>query len=204
MTLAEIARILDAAIECCPEKESMEITGVYASDLMSDVLALTTPGGILLTGLANAQSIVTAVVAEVAAVLYLRGKRPEDGVLEFVKKKGIPVLTCGLSMYEACGRMYRAERCPPATPGATMSDDSGFALREKSFIKGGDFSHAGQVSTSIKSMLKGMSFPASVIRRVVIATYEAEMNVVVYADEAEVTFEATPQAVTVTLRRRGA
>jgi serine/threonine-protein kinase RsbT len=84
-----------------------------------------------------------------------------------------------------------------------MSDSAEVVLREQFSVKGGDFGHAGQVSTTIKSMLKQIGFPAPVIRRVAIATYEAEMNVVVYANEAVVTFEATPNVITVTLEDRG-
>jgi serine/threonine-protein kinase RsbT len=84
-----------------------------------------------------------------------------------------------------------------------MSDDADVVLREEFSVRGGDFGHAGEVSTTIKSMLKQIGFPSDVVRRVAIATYEAEMNVVVYADEATVTFEATPKAIRVTLRDKG-
>lgn len=84
-----------------------------------------------------------------------------------------------------------------------MSDGQDIVLKEEFSIKGGDFGHAGEVSTTIKSMLKQIGFPSDVIRRVAIATYEAEMNVVVYADEARVTFEATPSVITVTLADKG-
>jgi hypothetical protein len=48
----------------------------------------------------------TAEVADVVAVTYVRGKRPENGVVELARQKGMPLLTCGLSMFEACGRLY--------------------------------------------------------------------------------------------------
>jgi len=84
-----------------------------------------------------------------------------------------------------------------------MSDSADIVLREEFSVRGGDFGHAGEVSTTIKAMLKQIGFPSDVVRRVAIATYEAEMNVVVYADEAIVTFEATPTVITVTLADRG-
>jgi anti-sigma regulatory factor (Ser/Thr protein kinase) len=84
-----------------------------------------------------------------------------------------------------------------------MSDDAKVVLREHFAVKGGDFGRAGEVSTTIKSMLKQIGFPPSVVRRVAIATYEAEMNVVVYAQAAEVTFEATPHEIRVILEDRG-
>jgi hypothetical protein len=48
----------------------------------------------------------TADVADVAAVAYVRGKRPENGTVELAKQKDIPLLACGLAMFEACGRMF--------------------------------------------------------------------------------------------------
>jgi hypothetical protein len=104
--LEDVARLLGAEFECCEDLAGMEIRSVCASDLMSDVLAFGTPGAVLLTGLTNAQSIMTAVVADVSVVVYVRGKRPEPGVVDLARQKGIPVLTCELSMFEACGRMH--------------------------------------------------------------------------------------------------
>ena len=106
MTLGDVARVLEAEFACCAHEESMEIERVCASDMMSDVLAFSTPGGLLLTGLTNAQSIMTAAVADVAAIVYVRAKRPRSAVVELAKAKGIPVLTCPLSMFEACGRLF--------------------------------------------------------------------------------------------------
>jgi len=84
-----------------------------------------------------------------------------------------------------------------------MSDDPEIMLRERVSIQGGDFGRAGRVSTTIKSMLKQIGFPAPLIRRVAIATYEAEINVVVYADRADVTFEVTPTVIRVILEDEG-
>ena len=84
-----------------------------------------------------------------------------------------------------------------------MTEEHKVVLREEFSVTGRDFGHAGSVSTTIKSMLKQIGFPADVVRRIAIATYEAEMNVVVYADHATVTFEVTPEAITVTLADKG-
>lgn len=105
MKLEDVAQLLGAKFECCDDKGGMDITSVCASDLMSDVLAFSTSGAVLLTGLTNAQSIMTASVADVSAIVYVRGKRPEPGNVDLAEQKGIPVLTCGLSMFEACWRM---------------------------------------------------------------------------------------------------
>ncbi len=73
---------------------------------MSDVLAFSVPGSLLLTGLVNAQSVRTADVAEIKALVYVRGKKPTAEALQLAQEKGIPVLASDLTMYEACGRLY--------------------------------------------------------------------------------------------------
>jgi len=70
-------------------------------------------------------------------------------------------------------------------------------------IQGKDFLDAGLVSTQIKGILKDLGIDAALIRRVAIATYEAEMNVVMYAHEAIVNLLVTPEAISITVNDRG-
>ncbi|MCP2520223.1 anti-sigma regulatory factor [Candidatus Aminicenantes bacterium AC-335-B20] len=75
---------------------------------------------------------------------------------------------------------------------------------EHSFvIKGKDFGNAGNVSTKIKDLLKEIGIPPSIIRRVAIATYEAEMNVVMYANHGTLNFALTPQKIEIVVDDRG-
>jgi predicted transcriptional regulator len=77
-----------------------------ASDLMSDVLAFSRTGALLLTGLVTIQTIQTAFIAEIGAVVFVRGKRPGEEVITLAREKHIPVLATPYSMYEACGILY--------------------------------------------------------------------------------------------------
>ncbi len=70
-------------------------------------------------------------------------------------------------------------------------------------IKGGDFGNAGRVSTKIKEMLKEIGIDSSIIRRVAIATYEAEMNVVMYAYHGMLNFTLTPQQIKIIVDDEG-
>lgn len=108
MRLSEIAHLL-----CCEvfsEDGSLDSPVEYgcASDLMSDVLAFSRTGSLLLTGLVNVQTVQTAFIAEISAVVFVRGKRPDENVLRCGRDKGIPLLGTPYSMYEACGILYRA------------------------------------------------------------------------------------------------
>jgi predicted transcriptional regulator len=79
-----------------------------ASDLMSDVLAFSQSEALLLTGLVNLQTIQTAHIAELNGIVIVRGKKPDQAVIESANAKGIPLLGTPYSMYEACGILYRA------------------------------------------------------------------------------------------------
>jgi predicted transcriptional regulator len=77
-----------------------------ASDLMSDVLAFSRSGAVLLTGLVNEQTKHTAFIAEISAIVFVRGKHPAASVIALANEKRIPVLGTPYSMYEACGKLY--------------------------------------------------------------------------------------------------
>ena len=62
-------------------------------------------------------------------------------------------------------------------------------------IHGGDLANAGRVSTEIKDLLKRMGISPEFVRRVAIVSYEAEMNVVMYAQHAVLALTVTPSAV---------
>jgi predicted transcriptional regulator len=79
-----------------------------ASDLMSDVLAFSKADALLLTGLVNVQTIQTAHIAEINAIIFVRGKTPDETVIASAEGKKIPLLGTPYSMYEACGLLYRA------------------------------------------------------------------------------------------------
>jgi citrate lyase beta subunit len=80
----------------------LECLRVFASDLMSDVLTSAEPGSFLLTGLANTHVISTCRVADVAAVVFVQGKRPDSAVVEQARAKGLPLIATKLPMFEAC------------------------------------------------------------------------------------------------------
>ncbi|MFO7889087.1 MAG: anti-sigma regulatory factor [bacterium] len=62
-------------------------------------------------------------------------------------------------------------------------------------IKSRDFVHAGEASLDLKNILKNIGFNAVVIRRVAIASYEAELNTVMYGKKGEMSFTLKPDGV---------
>ena len=74
---------------------------------------------------------------------------------------------------------------------------------ERFTIRGGDFEHGGEVAARIKSVLKELGVRPDLIRRLSIANFEAEMNVIMYAEEADLDFKVFPDAIRVELADRG-
>jgi predicted transcriptional regulator len=108
MTLEEIVRVLNCDVISGGGKLDTEVHVGCGADLMSDVLAFIKPDSLLLTGLANAHSVRTADIAEVKAIVYVRGKQPNRDAVAIAEEKGIPLLSTKLLMYEACGRLYKS------------------------------------------------------------------------------------------------
>lgn len=74
---------------------------------MSDVLAFTHAGTLLMTGLTNPQVVRTAEMAGIIAIAFVRGKLPPAETTALAQEKGIPLLASKYTMYETCGRLYQ-------------------------------------------------------------------------------------------------
>ena len=109
MRLSELKELLDCEIVWGGDHlNGKEVDTCFAADLMSDVLAYSRPGALLITGLISIQSAHTADVADLAAILFVAGKRPAQPVLELARARQIPLLSTGRSMFEACGILHQA------------------------------------------------------------------------------------------------
>lgn len=106
MTLREIKDLLNAQVIYGEEHLDVEISIAGGSDLMSDVLAFGKPGILLLTGLSNAQSVRTANIIDAKAIVYVRGKKPDQDGIDFAAEKGMPLLSTEYMMYKACGLLF--------------------------------------------------------------------------------------------------
>jgi len=78
-----------------------------------------------------------------------------------------------------------------------------FVFRQQFEIKGGDFSRGGEVSCEVKNLLKEFGLPAASVRRAAIASYEAEMNVIMYADHGFLDFSVTPLEIRIVVEDNG-
>ncbi len=205
MKIGQIKTALDATVIEGKDLMDTEVEHIYASDLMSDVLAFGKPHSLLLTGLATRQSIISAHMAEFVGVVLLRGKVPKDGAEKFAREHRLVLLSTNLDMYDACVRIHAIRKRQRATPPAKPVEQSKeeILLSREFSIQGGDFANAGMVSTEVKSILKKIGLDPLLIRRVAISTYEGEMNVVMHARRGQATLRVTPQMIEVIIEDEG-
>lgn len=108
MNVEELIRIVDGQLCTGPADLTREIKGGCGADLMSDVLASIQPEAVLLTGLCNPQVVRTAQMADVAAVVLVRGKQPPQETIDLANRVEIPLIVTPYGMFELCGRLYQA------------------------------------------------------------------------------------------------
>ena len=98
MKLTEVMEITGATCIVGEQLASIEVNHAFASDLMSDVLAMSHPDTLLITGLTTPQTM--------PAILVVRGKDVPQDVADLARKTGIVLLATHDIMYVASGKLY--------------------------------------------------------------------------------------------------
>lgn len=85
--------------------DETDVTRGYASDLLSDVLAHAPAGGVLVTLQVHMNVIAVASHAELAAVIFAGGRRPEDEVLAKAEAEGLALYSAAGGTFDVVGRL---------------------------------------------------------------------------------------------------
>ena len=70
-------------------------------------------------------------------------------------------------------------------------------------VAAGDFTRAGNASSAIKKALKQLGVAPAVVKRVVVAVYEAEVNIVAHSYGGHITADIAPEGISVVLADTG-
>jgi|SRR5690554_4563977 len=70
-------------------------------------------------------------------------------------------------------------------------------------VEGGNYSTAGEAASKIKKVLKQLGISAELIRRISIAAYEAEMNIVIHAVQGEIRLKVGEKKISITANDKG-
>ena len=108
MNIKDMVKIIGGTVLTPQVDLDREVKGGCGADLMSDVLASVKPEAVLLTGLCNIQVVRTAQMADICAIVFVRGKIPSPDIIELAAKECIPLITSPFGMFELSGRLYKA------------------------------------------------------------------------------------------------
>jgi predicted transcriptional regulator len=110
MTILEILELVDGKIVTEMGSHQVgEVDFTFASDLMSDVLTVRCQGNLMLiTGLANLQTIRTCEMSEIKIILIVRGKEVTEEMIELANDNDILLMRTKYSLYRTSGVLYNA------------------------------------------------------------------------------------------------
>ena len=106
MKVSEIMKVLDAELIYGEDFLDREVYSACGSDMMSDVLAYVKEQAVLLTGLVNPQVVRTAEMMDMKCIVFVRGKNPDESMIELAKENSIPLLRTQREMFTSCGILY--------------------------------------------------------------------------------------------------
>ena len=112
MKLKDILKLIHAQEVVVSDQMILEcdFKYVFATDLMSDALAMLhnhQTNTLLLTGLINQQALRTAEMLDVNTLIFVRDKVVGESVIKLAKENEINIFNSKMTMYEACGILYK-------------------------------------------------------------------------------------------------
>jgi serine kinase of HPr protein (carbohydrate metabolism regulator) len=106
MKVKEIAEKLDLEVKAGAHTLDNEITGGYASDLLSDVLANSEAGNIWITLQIHHNTVAIASIKELSGIILVNNRQPEEETVSKAEEENIPIMVSSLPAFELIGRLY--------------------------------------------------------------------------------------------------
>jgi serine kinase of HPr protein (carbohydrate metabolism regulator) len=107
MTIREVVDSSQLEILAQHNGLDKEITGGYASDLLSDVIAHSKAGYLWITMQTHRNIIAVATLKDLAAVVLVNGRAPDPETLEKAREERVVLLGSRLPAFELVGKLYQ-------------------------------------------------------------------------------------------------
>jgi hypothetical protein len=107
MKLEQIVTELEMDVKSAARNLSREVGGGYASDLLSDVMGHADKDDLWVTLQVHQNIVAVAVVKELAGIVIVNGRQPEEETLARAESEGVPILVTQLPSFEIVGRLYQ-------------------------------------------------------------------------------------------------
>ena len=106
MKLTELIQKLNLTVRSAKGNLQREITGGYASDLLSDVLAHGNEGNLWITLQIHQNIVAVASMKNLAGIVLVSGREPEQETVEKAEAENIAIMVSDLPTFELIGRLY--------------------------------------------------------------------------------------------------
>ncbi len=106
MTVRDLNNLLGLTVCCGGEHLDREVTGGYAGDLLSDVIAHSGHGHVWVTIQVHVNIVAVAVLKEHAAIILANGRTLPEDTIRKAGEEGVAILASDLPGYALCGKLY--------------------------------------------------------------------------------------------------
>ncbi|MCK4420117.1 serine kinase [Candidatus Aerophobetes bacterium] len=100
MKLRELVKKFDLEVKCAADRLDRKIEGGYVSDLLSDVIANGRAGDVWVTLQVHQNIVGVASLKDLAAIIIINGRQPEENTIEKAENEGIPIMVSKMSAFE--------------------------------------------------------------------------------------------------------
>ena len=104
--LSQIVSNFRLQVACGEKLLDRELTGGYAGDLLSDVMAHSKKGDIWITLQGHPNIIAIAKLKELAGIVIINDRKPEEETIKKAKSEGVPIMTSEMPAFELIGKLY--------------------------------------------------------------------------------------------------
>ncbi len=108
MKLSDLVASFELKVETGKDHLLEVVTGGYAGDLLSDVIAHSRKGNVWLTIQTHPNIVAVATMKELTGIILTGGREPDAETIRKAEEEGIPLLVSPLFTFELAGRLYRA------------------------------------------------------------------------------------------------
>jgi hypothetical protein len=104
--LTELIQKLNLDVRSAKANLEREVTGGYASDLLSDVIAHSKEGNLWITLQVHQNIVAVASMKDLAGIVLVNGREPEQETIQKAEAENIAIMVTEMPTFELVGRLY--------------------------------------------------------------------------------------------------
>ena len=113
MKVFELVQELNFTVFSGAQMLNQEISGVYVSDLLSDVMGNAKEGEVWVTLQTHENVVAVASLKDLAAVIFVKNVQPDENTLQRSIDENIPLLGSSESTFETTGKLFNLLNSKP-------------------------------------------------------------------------------------------